>query len=84
VRRRLLYQTTEKTGGYLEKSCHALSRELFARPSRGLWFDTKEEAVSDAERERMADRVEEPDEVKRRTLSLSENVKLNHVGPWTR
>ena len=40
--------------------------------------------MSDAERERMADRVEEPDEVKRRTLSLSDNVKLNHVGPWTR
>jgi hypothetical protein len=54
-------------------------RQTIPRP----WFDTKE-AVSDAERERMADRVEEPDEVKRRTLSLSDNVKLNHVGPWTR
>ncbi len=48
-----------------------------------LWFDTKEEAIAYAEREGIAYRVEEPQEVKRRTLSYSDNFKFNRVGPWT-
>jgi hypothetical protein len=48
-----------------------------------LWFDTKEEAVAYAEREGIAYRVEEPQEVKRRTISYSDNFKFNRVDPWT-
>ena len=48
-----------------------------------LWFDTKEEAMAYAEREGIAYRVEEPHEVKRRTMSYSDNFKFNRVGPWT-
>jgi hypothetical protein len=48
-----------------------------------LWFDTREEAVAYAEREGIAYRVEEPQEVKRRTISYSDNFKFNRVGPWT-
>ncbi|AWM87217.1 ETC complex I subunit [Microvirga sp. 17 mud 1-3] len=48
-----------------------------------LWFDTKEEAIAYAEREGIAYRVEEPQEVKRRTMSYSDNFKFNRVGPWT-
>ena len=35
------------------------------------------------EREGIAYRVEEPNEVKRRTHSYSDNFKFNRVGPWT-
>jgi len=48
-----------------------------------LWFDTKEEAIAYAEREGIAYRVEEPQEVKRRVASYSDNFKFNRVGPWT-
>jgi hypothetical protein len=48
-----------------------------------LSFDTKEEAIAYAEREGIAYRVEEPHEVKRRTMSYSDNFKFNRVGPWT-
>ena len=48
-----------------------------------LWFDTKEEAMAYAEREGIAYRVEEPHEVKRRTMSYSDNFKFNRAGPWT-
>ena len=48
-----------------------------------LWFDTKEEAIAYAEREGIAYRVEEPQEVKRRMASYSDNFKFNRVGPWT-
>ncbi len=48
-----------------------------------LWFDSKEEAVAYAEREGIAYWVEEPHEVKRRTLSYSGNLTFNCVGPWT-
>ena len=48
-----------------------------------LWFDTKEEAITYAEREGVAYRVEEPQEVKRRMASYSDNFKFNRVGPWT-
>ena len=48
-----------------------------------LWFDTKEEAIAYAEREGVAYRVEEPQEVKRRMASYSDNFKFNRVGPWT-
>ena len=48
-----------------------------------LWFDTKEEAIAYAEREGIPYRVEEPHEVKRRTMSYSDNFKFNRVGPWT-
>ncbi len=48
-----------------------------------LWFDSKEEAMAYAEREGIAYRVEEPHEVKRRTMSYADNFKFNRVGPWT-
>ena len=48
-----------------------------------LWFDTREEAVAYATREGIPFRVEEPQEVKRRTMSYSDNFKFNRVGPWT-
>ena len=48
-----------------------------------LWFDTKEEAIAYAEREGIAYRVEEPQEMKRRVASYSDNFKFNRVGPWT-
>ncbi|MBV9077183.1 MAG: ETC complex I subunit [Methylobacteriaceae bacterium] len=48
-----------------------------------LRFDTKEEAVAYAEREGIAYRVEEPNEVRRRTISYSDNFKFNRVQPWT-
>jgi hypothetical protein len=48
-----------------------------------LHFDSKEEAIAYAEREGIAYRVEEPQEVKRRTMSYSDNFKFNRVGPWT-
>ena len=48
-----------------------------------LWFDTKEEAIAYAEREGIAYRVEEPQEIKRRTMSYSDNFKFNRVEPWT-
>ena len=48
-----------------------------------LWFDTKEEAIAYAEREGVAYRVEEPQEVKRRMASYSDNFKFNRVGQWT-
>ena len=48
-----------------------------------LSFDTKEEAIAFAEREGISYRVEQPHEVKRRTMSYSDNFKFNRVGPWT-
>ena len=48
-----------------------------------LNFDSREEAVAYAEREGIAYRVEEPTEVRRRTMSYSDNFKFNRVGPWT-
>ena len=48
-----------------------------------LSFDSKEEAIAYAEREGIAYRVEEPNELKRRTISYSDNFKFNRVGPWT-
>jgi len=48
-----------------------------------LWFDTKEEAIAYAQREGIAYRIEEPKEIKRRTLSYSDNFKFNRVGQWT-
>ena len=48
-----------------------------------LRFDTREEAVAYAEREGIPYRVEEPSEVRRRTMSYSDNFKFNRIGPWT-
>jgi hypothetical protein len=48
-----------------------------------LRFDNREEAVAYAEREGIAYRVEEPTEVKRRTMSYADNFKFNRVTPWT-
>ena len=48
-----------------------------------LSFDTKEDAIAYAEREGIPYRVEQPHEVKRRTMSYSDNFKFNRVGPWT-
>ena len=57
------------------------SRDM--RQQLRLWFDTKEEAVAYAEREGIAYRVEEPQEMKRRPMSYSDNFKFNRVEPWT-
>lgn len=48
-----------------------------------LTFDSKEDAVSYAERNGIAYRIDEPLEAKRRTISYSDNFKFNRVGPWT-
>ncbi len=48
-----------------------------------LSFDTKEEAIAYAEREGIPYRVEEPHELKRRSMSYADNFKFNRVGPWT-
>ena len=48
-----------------------------------LAFDSKEEAITYAERNGIAYRVEEPNEPKRRIASYSDNFKFNRVGPWT-
>jgi hypothetical protein len=48
-----------------------------------LRFDSREEATAYAEREGIAYRVEEPTEVRRRTIAYSDNFKFNRVGPWT-
>ena len=48
-----------------------------------LRFDTREEAVAYCEREDIAYRVEEPTEVRRRTMSYSDNFKFNRTAPWT-
>ena len=48
-----------------------------------LAFETREEAVAYCEREGVPFRVEEPQEVKRRVMSYSDNFKFNRVGPWT-
>ena len=48
-----------------------------------LSFETKEEAIAYAEREGIPYRVEEPHEIKRRTMAYADNFKFNRVGPWT-
>jgi len=48
-----------------------------------LWFDTKEEAIAYAQREGIAYRVEEPQDVKRRLMAYSDNFKFNRVDRWT-
>ncbi len=48
-----------------------------------LWFETQEDAVAYAEREGIPYRVEEPHEVKRRTMSYADNFKYNRSEPWT-
>lgn len=48
-----------------------------------LRFDTREEAVTYAERAGIAYRVEEPQEVSRRAMSYSDNFKFNRASPWT-
>jgi hypothetical protein len=52
-------------------------------PQVKLWFATREEAVFYAEREGIAFRVEEPNPIKRRIMSYSDNFKTNRVGQWT-
>jgi hypothetical protein len=48
-----------------------------------LSFETREEAIAYAERNGIAYRVEEPKEVKRRTVSYSDNFRANRLTPWT-
>ena len=48
-----------------------------------LSFETKEEAVAYAQNARIPYRVEEPQPIKRRTMSYSDNFKFNRAGPWT-
>ena len=48
-----------------------------------LWFASKEEAVAYAERMGIRYRVEEPHEIKRRTMSYSDNFKFTRLGQWT-
>ena len=46
-----------------------------------LWFDTKEEAVAYAERDGIAYRVEEPQEVKRRMIVLFRQFQVQPRRP---
>ncbi len=48
-----------------------------------LWFDTRVEATGYAEREGIPYRVEEPHELKRKTIAYSDNFKFNRTAPWT-
>ncbi|WP_374547767.1 NADH dehydrogenase ubiquinone Fe-S protein 4, partial [Rhodoblastus sp.] len=48
-----------------------------------LTFDTREEAVAYCERNGIAYRVEEPQELKRRIVSYSDNFRNNRLAPWT-
>jgi hypothetical protein len=48
-----------------------------------LWFGSKEEAIAYAVREGLTYRVEEPHEIKRRSISYSDNFRFNRVGQWT-
>jgi hypothetical protein len=48
-----------------------------------LSFDTKEEAIAYAVREAIPYHVEEPHDVKRRTISYADNFRFNRVGSWT-
>ena len=48
-----------------------------------LTFDTREEAVAYCERNGIAYRVEEPQELKRRIVSYSDNFRNNRASPWT-
>ena len=48
-----------------------------------LWFDTKEEAVSYAERNGIAYSLFEPKPATTKVLSYSDNFKFNRTQPWT-
>ncbi len=48
-----------------------------------LRFDTKEEAIAYAERNRIPFRLEEPKPVARRILSYSDNFLPNRIVPWS-
>ena len=48
-----------------------------------LWFGSREEAISYAQREGLAYRVEEPKQTKRRVMSYSDNFKSTRIGQWT-
>ncbi|MCO4319713.1 ETC complex I subunit [Phyllobacterium sp. 21LDTY02-6] len=48
-----------------------------------LSFDTKEEAVTYAEKNGIAYSVQEPKEVRRRVVSYSENFRFDRKQPWT-
>jgi hypothetical protein len=48
-----------------------------------LRFDSKEEAISYAQREGIAYRVEEPNPATRKTIAYSDNFRSNRLVPWT-
>jgi hypothetical protein len=48
-----------------------------------LTFETKEEAMAYADKEKIAYRVEEPKETKRRQISYSDNFRYDRRTPWT-
>jgi hypothetical protein len=48
-----------------------------------LRFDSEAEAVAYATRNGIAYRVEQPHELKRRSISYSDNFKYSRVAPWT-
>jgi hypothetical protein len=48
-----------------------------------LKFATREEAVTYAERNGIAYRVELPNEAKRRQISYSDNFRYDRKTPWT-
>ncbi len=48
-----------------------------------LSFETREEAVTYAESQGLAYRVEEPKEPKRRQISYSDNFRYDRRSPWT-
>ena len=48
-----------------------------------LTFDTKEEAIAYCERHGIAFQLFEPEQVKRRIMSYSDNFAFNRRDPWT-
>jgi hypothetical protein len=48
-----------------------------------LTFETRDEAVTYAEKNGIVYRVEEPKELKRRQISYSDNFKFDRKTPWT-
>jgi len=48
-----------------------------------LTFETKEEAVAYAERNGLAYRVVEPNDLKRRRIAYSDNFRYDRRQPWT-
>lgn len=60
---------------------YTTSRDM--RSQIRMVFDNREDAISYAEKNGIAFRVEEPKESKRRQISYSDNFKFDRRTPWT-